>query len=53
MNYCRDRGTTADLSKGINALKSVLMILERKSKINPDAQDGIKPKIVDGNIEFR
>ncbi|KAM7471471.1 hypothetical protein LguiA_009654 [Lonicera macranthoides] len=45
--------TTVDLSKGINALKSALMILERKSKINPDKQDDIKPKIVDRNIEFR
>ncbi|KAM7475690.1 hypothetical protein LguiB_022933 [Lonicera macranthoides] len=45
--------TTVDLSKGINALKSIIMILERKSKINPDKQDDIKPKIVDRNIEFR
>ncbi|KAK2974677.1 hypothetical protein RJ640_030285 [Escallonia rubra] len=45
--------TTSDLSKGITALKSVFMILERKSRMDPDDHDGIVPKTVKGNIELK
>ena len=44
---------TADLSKGTNALKSVFMTLERKSKMDPDEIKGIKPEKLIGDIEFK
>ena len=44
---------TADLSKGTNALKSVFMTLERKSKMDPDETKGIKPEKLIGDIEFK
>lgn len=44
---------TSDLSKGIDAIKSVLMILERKSKMEPDRSDGIKPQNINGYVELK
>ncbi|XP_077228538.1 putative multidrug resistance protein [Tasmannia lanceolata] len=43
---------TSDLSKGIDAIKSVFVILERGSKIEPDDPDGIKPEKMNGYVEF-
>lgn len=44
---------TADLTKGTNALKSVFMILERKSKMDPDDTKGIKPEKLIGEIKIK
>lgn len=44
---------TMDLSKGTNALKSIFMILERKSKIEADKYDAISPSKIEGNIELK
>lgn len=44
---------TSDLSKGIDAIKSVLMILERKSKMEPDRSDGIMPQNINGYVELK
>ncbi|KAK9277914.1 hypothetical protein L1049_027471 [Liquidambar formosana] len=44
---------TSDLSKGTNALKSLFIILNRKTKMDPDEPDGIKPERVNGDIELK
>lgn len=44
---------TADLSKGTNALKSIYAILNRKSEMDPDDPDSIKPENIRGEIEFK
>ncbi|KAK2646218.1 hypothetical protein Ddye_021413 [Dipteronia dyeriana] len=44
---------TSDLSKGSSALKSIFVILKRKSKIDIDDSDGIKPEKINGEIEFK
>lgn len=44
---------TADLSKGTNALKSIFMILKRKSKMEPNKQDVLNPAKIDGHIELK
>ncbi|PIA30333.1 hypothetical protein AQUCO_05600042v1, partial [Aquilegia coerulea] len=44
--------TTADLSKGRDAVTSVFKILERKSKMDPDDPEGIKPMKLDGSIDL-
>ncbi|XXG62474.1 hypothetical protein AAC387_Pa05g0824 [Persea americana] len=44
---------TSDLSKGADAIKSVFLILERKSKTEPDDPHGIQPKKIDGRVEFK
>ncbi|KAI4377682.1 hypothetical protein MLD38_015269 [Melastoma candidum] len=44
---------TADLSKGMSALKSIHMILNRKSEMKPDDPDGIDPESILGEIEFK
>ncbi|KAM7480105.1 hypothetical protein LguiA_028318 [Lonicera macranthoides] len=44
---------TADLSKGTNALKSIFMILKRKSKMEPNKQDVLNPVKIDGHIELK
>ncbi|GMP57809.1 hypothetical protein CsSME_00021730 [Camellia sinensis var. sinensis] len=44
---------TSDLSKGTDALKSVFMILKRKSKMEPDEMDGVEPEKLNGDIEFK
>lgn len=43
---------TSDLSKGIDAVKSVFEILNRKSKMEPDDLDGIKPEKIKGDVEL-
>ncbi|KAM7487233.1 hypothetical protein LguiB_024717 [Lonicera macranthoides] len=43
---------TSDLSKGIDAMKSVFVIMKRESKMEPDDSDGIKPEKMKGGIEF-
>lgn len=43
---------TSDLSKGIDAVKSVFVIMKRGSKMEPDDPDGIKPENMKGGIEF-
>ncbi|KAK6924749.1 ABC transporter-like, ATP-binding domain [Dillenia turbinata] len=44
---------TSDLSKGTDALKSVFLILERKSKMETDDPDGIRPEKLLGDIELK
>ncbi|KAL7241120.1 hypothetical protein ACSBR2_006696 [Camellia fascicularis] len=44
---------TSDLSKGTDAVKSVFMILKRKSKMEPDEMDGVEPEKLNGDIEFK
>ncbi|KAK3221254.1 hypothetical protein Dsin_008279 [Dipteronia sinensis] len=44
---------TSDLSKGTSALKSIFVILKRKSKIDIDDSDGFKPEKINGEIEFK
>jgi ATP-binding cassette subfamily B (MDR/TAP) protein 1 len=44
---------TADLSKGTSALESVFRILKRRTKIDPEHSDGIKPEKINGEIEFK
>lgn len=44
---------TSDLSKGTNALRSISMILERKSKMDPNEPEGIKPEKINGDIELK
>ncbi|KAF8399821.1 hypothetical protein HHK36_015693 [Tetracentron sinense] len=44
---------TSDLSKGTDAVKSVFMILERKSKMEPDDLDSIKPQKINGDVELK
>ncbi|KAL5717922.1 ABC-type xenobiotic transporter [Ranunculus cassubicifolius] len=44
---------TQDLSKGTNALKAFLEILGRKTQMNSDDPDGIKPEKIDGDIELK
>ncbi|KAF8390545.1 hypothetical protein HHK36_025072 [Tetracentron sinense] len=44
---------TSDLSKGTDALKSIFMILKRKSKMKPDDPDGIKPEKLNGDVELK
>ncbi|KAJ8615575.1 hypothetical protein MRB53_034947 [Persea americana] len=50
-----DAGTmTSDLAKGSNAVRSVFEILDRKSEIEPDDPQGIKPKkMIKGRIELK
>lgn len=50
-----DAGTmTSDLAKGSNAVRSVFEILDRKSEIEPDDPQGIKPKkMIKGQIELK
>lgn len=45
--------TTSDLSKGSSALESIFLILKRKSKMDPDDLQGIKPEKIEGDIEFK
>ncbi|XWS73307.1 hypothetical protein CRYUN_Cryun02cG0117300 [Craigia yunnanensis] len=44
---------TLDLTKGTTAFNSMFKILKRKSKIDPDDLDGIKPKKINGVIELK
>lgn len=44
---------TSDLSKGTAAIKSVFMILERKSKTEPDDPNGINAQKIDGYVELK
>ncbi|XP_077253087.1 putative multidrug resistance protein [Tasmannia lanceolata] len=45
---------SSDLAKGGGAVKSVFAILDRHSKIEPDAPEGIKTKkMIKGRIEFK
>ncbi|CAI9097355.1 OLC1v1033757C1 [Oldenlandia corymbosa var. corymbosa] len=44
---------TSDLSRGTNALMSIFTILKRKSKIEPNDQNGIIPESLSGKIELR
>ncbi|KAA8529668.1 hypothetical protein F0562_034232 [Nyssa sinensis] len=44
---------TSDLSKGADAVKSVFMILKRKSKMEPDDPNKINPEKINGEIELR
>ncbi|KAJ8615583.1 hypothetical protein MRB53_034955 [Persea americana] len=50
-----DAGTmTSDFAKGSNAIRSVFEILDRKSEIEPDDPQGIKPKkMIKGRIELK
>ncbi|KAG1331379.1 ABC transporter B family member 15 [Cocos nucifera] len=53
--YIADAGSmTSDLAKGTDAVRSVLEILDRRSKIEPDDPEGIKEKtLIIGDIEFK
>ncbi|KAK1294630.1 putative multidrug resistance protein [Acorus calamus] len=44
---------TSDLSKGTDAVKSVFMILGRKSKVEPNDPDGIIAEKLIGSIEIK
>ncbi|KAL3537332.1 hypothetical protein ACH5RR_000698 [Cinchona calisaya] len=44
---------TMDLSQGTDALKSIFVILNRKSKMEPDDQDAIIPSKLHGEIELK
>ncbi|KAF9679830.1 hypothetical protein SADUNF_Sadunf06G0055800 [Salix dunnii] len=47
------RTITADLSNGNSALESVFRILKRRTKIDPEHSDDIKPEKINGEIEFK
>ncbi|CAN0857563.1 ABC transporter B family member 15 [Linum grandiflorum] len=44
---------TSDLAKGSDAVGSVFAVLDRYTKIEPDDEEGHKPKEVTGHIELR
>ncbi|EOY32058.1 ABC transporter family protein, putative [Theobroma cacao] len=44
---------TVDLTKGTAALNSIFIISNRKSKIDPDDVDGIKPEKINRDIELK
>eukprot|EP01018_Ginkgo_biloba_P016166 Gb_10211 [translate_table: standard] len=44
---------TSDLAKGADAVQSVFAILDRNSRINPDAPEGLKLEKLEGNVEVK
>ncbi|KAH9310225.1 hypothetical protein KI387_038136, partial [Taxus chinensis] len=44
---------TSDIAKGADAVKSVFVILDRNSSINPEDIGGLEPEKIDGNVELR
>ncbi|XP_068667390.1 putative multidrug resistance protein [Aristolochia californica] len=49
-----DAGTmSSDLAKGGNAVRSVFAILDRRSEIEPDDPNGMKPRKIKGQVELK
>ncbi|KAG6548050.1 hypothetical protein Mapa_010484 [Marchantia paleacea] len=44
---------TSDLAKGANSVKAVFDILDRKTEIEPDDEEGLKLERVEGNVELK
>ncbi|KAH9311114.1 hypothetical protein KI387_026149 [Taxus chinensis] len=44
---------TSDIAKGVDAVKSVFVILDRNSSMNPEDIEGLEPEKIDGNVELR
>ncbi|KAG9445533.1 hypothetical protein H6P81_011661 [Aristolochia fimbriata] len=49
-----DAGTTSsDLAKGSNAVRSVFAILDRRTEIEPDDPNGMKPRKIKGQVDLK
>eukprot|EP01018_Ginkgo_biloba_P022709 Gb_36503 [translate_table: standard] len=44
---------TSDLAKGSNAVRSVFAVIDRRCRINPDDEEGMKPDKIEGNVEVK